>query len=1621
MKNISSRAFVCRTISLAGLLTMLFFQVALAQFPVQINTQLRPPYTLQLSDYYASSREKIVVILTNRDLNKPVLNVRLQMSIESQTVKIRTRAYADLPVITLDAGVPLRLSLNDLEPYFNPENLDFSGIARQQYVQQPRLPEGFYQFCFEAVEVSSGQLASGKGCASAWISLSDPPMLNIPSNREAIAFKPAQNIIFQWTPRHLNSPNTAFQTEYDFQLVELWDTSLAPEVVFQSSAPLYETTIRTTTLLYGPSQPLLIVGKRYGWRVRARAVTGIDNVDVFRNQGYSEIYAFTYQDSCPAVKNLTGNPGVFGNLEFNWLSETNHKSFVLNYRQKGKDENTWFDQKIEQSSALVYDVQPGLTYEFRVGAFCASDQPTFSDIYTIEMPARSTETFVNCSIVPDADITNKEPIAALKAGDVFRAGDFPVKIQELSGSGTYTGKGYVMVPFLGKAKVSVKLEDIQVNTQSQLFSGQVVTNFSTGKTNAIVDVDELQDIFKGYQGLVSRVQALTIRTDAESIKKLTEKVIEEAKNELPSEEASAVVENITKVTEAKKEYDQASTDYAAATTPEEKNAAKEKIANAEKKFEEAKSKFEGQVPNAITTAPYIVDFALADNSNFGLDKIKYRPAHEINYASVQRGSEKYFVSWKAVEEGVVDWVKAYSTTKDQPLPKDIFARSSTGAMEVQPGKDAQEINVKVYGYKAGEKNEIILYRKQSDKATSSAIEVGRLNVVSYKKIKHKLIIVPVNGGGTDIAAQDVQQSLRKIYGPAVVEWSVERSEPVTVSYDVNGTEGLEDGESELLSNYTSEMQRFLLQYEQQRAFEKDVYYLFLIPRSETGDKRGYMPLQSKAGFIFMDRASGSLLKTIAHELGHGAFNLEHTYKAYPQLSEGSTDNLMDIKSDGVTLCKYQWDLIHNPAFTIPLFNKDEGAMLTYIEEQLAKQYLTMFYENIKASVRAELRGYATSTYQVADWLSEKISLATIPEPWWNCDNVERNGIQKTDKLYFKQPIVLTALGKVLSPTDKLVNEFIKKMLPEDSKIYQVLNNADPELIKIALGSGVWDGAVGLVGALPGGVKLATMNFADDPKAKENVEKFSKLLEQGDGVIGTGKIIFGMIISQFDPNKPCVMAHSVGQVGFDVVVAVFTGGTGAVASRSGSTIKEVMILLNKLDVVGNTIGKVSGTALKVAFKGSSKILIITVQNGKKFIEASMDKGKYVLRSFKQSTKDTSPLEWNAAPNVKIEGTDAALPVIAEAGKKLDENVPHKLEPIVDENGELIVTANDEVLVKVENTVTHQQQIVVVKDAGQKIIRNVPGGLLAYANIRKYLGDGQIKAYLNNSMLKTFEDILRKGDPDVLKQLDNMNVEDFGEVVRGYVDNPKAFENSIASVDKFSGQYGWLNYWKLTPQLKESFQIIADLRNQNKLMDVGNATEIQLSTLHAFTVKGDFLNIPLRYNKSYLGEYADRGIKHVKACLDELRKLPGRRVFNERVYSGKAYSKAEFEKELVGGNGKEVALKGFVSTSKKESVAEGFVEASIGWAGTGPKVAVIRRITSKEGVYVDDLSDWGKNLGPARHANANPPSIRIQEEVLLNEGYFKQMSEPIPVMENGVQKVIQGMPVYYVDFVEMVKPL
>jgi hypothetical protein len=60
-------------------------------YPVQVTTQLTPPYSLFLSDYVSPGSERLAVHILLRELSRPELNVRLRLKIIGQGITIETK------------------------------------------------------------------------------------------------------------------------------------------------------------------------------------------------------------------------------------------------------------------------------------------------------------------------------------------------------------------------------------------------------------------------------------------------------------------------------------------------------------------------------------------------------------------------------------------------------------------------------------------------------------------------------------------------------------------------------------------------------------------------------------------------------------------------------------------------------------------------------------------------------------------------------------------------------------------------------------------------------------------------------------------------------------------------------------------------------------------------------------------------------------------------------------------------------------------------------------------------------------------------------------------------------------------------------------------------------------------------------------------------------------------------------------------------------------------------------------------------------------------------------------------------------------------------------------------
>jgi hypothetical protein len=204
-------------------------------------------------------------------------------------------------------------------------------------------------------------------------------------------------------------------------------------------------------------------------------------------------------------------------------------------------------------------------------------------------------------------------------------------------------------------------------------------------------------------------------------------------------------------------------------------------------------------------------------------------------------------------------------------------------------------------------------------------------VAAYEPLKMNLVVVHRQGEAPDIAR--LQQSLNGIYGQAAVSWNV-RAELFNYAFPAE----IETGNT-LLSSYSKEMNAIIKAFRKGRRIDGKTYYVFTVP-SISGDAGGYMPLNRQFGFV---ENSGNPEHAMAHELGHGAFNLWHTFSEKDFIAaQGATDNLMDY-SGGTRLYRHQWDLVHNPeAVLMPgLVDEEEVMMIGGLSRETMLNYLKM--------------------------------------------------------------------------------------------------------------------------------------------------------------------------------------------------------------------------------------------------------------------------------------------------------------------------------------------------------------------------------------------------------------------------------------------------------------------------------------------------------------------------------------------------------------------------------------------------------------------------------------------------------------------------------------------------------
>lgn len=976
-------------------------------FPVEVNQNLIPPYNTKLSSYATSTDTKLNLQLLLRDINITNRQVRLKLYIEGNGFNVQsTPVVVGAPMIFLNGGSPQFYTNVDLRAYFEQNNL--VGITPQQYSRS--LPDGVYNICWEVYDFMTNLPISRKTCTPVYLLQNDPPVLNLPQRAESIVEQNPLFINFQWTPRHVNATNVS----YEFELREIWDNYMNPQAAFLASPNYYTQTTFGTTLLYDMSKPALLPGKRYAWRVKAISTSGISENSVFKNNGYSEIFYFTYSADCAPPLYTLSEALSAQKVKLTWQGTPNHNKYHIQYKKANVEEAQWFEVFTYNNQAQVSNLEPGATYDFRVGGTCnlvtdLEPSYTYSSINQFTMPTKDEAVSYNCGVMPEIEITNTSPLSSLGMNETFTAGDFEVTVKLIEGAnGTFSGTGFIVVPYLADTKIAVEFQGIKINTDYQLYDGVINTTYDPNWSG----VEDIGNLTNGGAGAG---QEVSIDFSIDSIDDIQ---IDPNGDILITGPSGQQVELA-----GGEDYvitDNKGNQYA---VDEEGNISElgQEAQGGKPTPENTEGVNQNGEATELTAQGITVTFTKADDTKYGFD------AYNSEYSNTQELYKKlgtdYYIPYKAVKNGNEDYIIAHIDISDASIVADslVFKTQDGTAIEVLE-KNSNQWKLKVTGYQKDAVKQVLATIKQGDKHQVA----GAFNLYHLEEKEVDVVLVNTNNANK----QAIEQYVNQVYKQAVVKVNiVQEITDFTITPNAEGK--IDSGESGFAVNYTQQQQQINQNLRSRADYNSNAYYLITTDlQPSTTEEKGLMPLGRQFGYIF-----GKEAHTLAHELGHGAFKLKHPFsnESYGW-TRGTTNWLMDY-TQGEHLPYNQWQEIHNPNIRIGIFDNDEEG-----EYETDGHYSTVYLVGLMLGMDEELARELAIASEAPDTFLHSETKFEMNDSWADSEHQEEThsltyGFHGTEEL-------LTALEFIY--TDKNDTEKLGILLHRygDTYAHTDLNNIE---------------------------------------------------------------------------------------------------------------------------------------------------------------------------------------------------------------------------------------------------------------------------------------------------------------------------------------------------------------------------------------------------------------------------------------------------------------------------------------------------------------------------------------------------------------------------------------------------
>ena len=923
----------------------IFGSVSAQQYPVRLVPVVFPPYNVRLSDYALNSEPKLQLQVLMTDLLEPPHKTGIKFSLESggRVIAVSNPFINGLEPFMLQPGNNISLSNLDLKPLFKLENL--SGISPANYAKA--LPDGLYQYCFQAYDFYTKNNLSQKSCASVYQVLYEPPFLNLPQKGEKVTKKAEfQGVVFNWSPRQV-APNT----KYIFTLKEIWDKQRDPVSAFLAARVLWKEESFAPSLYYGVDKTQLIPGKRYAWQVQAVSGTPqynhspIQEGGVYKNNGLSEIFFFDYVENCPVPAFLMAKTAARGRAEIQWMLQgASSKRFRVEYRKKGSS-SPWLSETSYQTSAILSGLENNTEYEYRVGAVCGENKNfdpndlSLADAFAYSGVQYFTTNFSNqnknsaqCGVMPHVDLANKKPYdRQLTPNEVFTAGDFPVTVISAQGTaGNYTGEGFIQVPYLADTKIKVKFNNIQLNSDKQLINGTVETTYDANESAAHYASAGLGEIFgdKGIKDIKINyeIEKITlVMTPAPGVLRIVG-IDPNGENKGPVQELPAgrdytITDSSGKIWQVDEQ----------GTVTEGEEIAKSGKSNADN-TEGVKTSASGNISEITQYSAngVAIKWISMENSHFYFDTPDITKIPFDRYPQVKDTKGRNIViPYKAVVKGQKEFIGARIIIEDPKLKeakiefKVLGSGKLINAELVSNTGNQREYKLELKGVFSYGEEEIMAVLLPSENQQTSKVDnkqkelkeakqkiIGSFRLVHLEPKNVNLSLVPLDKA-SEAELDTIAKNIHNTYSRAGINFDIKKQPVLDISAVT--TKDIDTPDDNPLSHY-SKMQQSINRLYPAKINE---YVLFITEKASSTGQKGFMPLGGQYGYAYKSKDKN----TPAHELGHGVFRLEHPWSnKLIKMPQASTNLLMDY-AGAAELSHFDWKQINDPKIKIYAFQK----------------------------------------------------------------------------------------------------------------------------------------------------------------------------------------------------------------------------------------------------------------------------------------------------------------------------------------------------------------------------------------------------------------------------------------------------------------------------------------------------------------------------------------------------------------------------------------------------------------------------------------------------------------------------------------------------------------------------